>query len=74
MEAVRSLALLQKQFQIDYIQPTAEFVTDFSEVADVLELEFGVKGDARGLIGVDGGNNNPVTEFSSARDQVFKKE
>ncbi len=41
------------------------------EMTDVLEFEFGMQSDAGGLISVNGGNDDAVTEQTRAHDQVF---
>jgi hypothetical protein len=43
-------------------------------MADVLEFEFGMEGDAGGLIGVNGGDDNAMASFASADDQVLKED
>jgi len=44
------------------------------EVADFFEFEFGMEGNAGGLIGIDGRDDDAESGLASADDQVIEEE
>lgn len=58
----------KQQFHVNDVEPVPKFVTHLFEVAHLLKFEFGVQGNAGGLFGVDGSNNNSMTQRARATD------